>query len=84
MFFVNLGTQAYRVIQRRFGWSEEGASMVEYALLVALIAIVCIVALTGLGSSISQLFSTTCTHLSTVNSAAGGSTSACSGTTTSA
>ena len=36
--------------------SERGASLVEYALLVALIAVVCIVAITFLGSSASEKF----------------------------
>lgn len=38
--------------------SEKGASLVEYALLVALIAVACIVAIRALGSKISQQFST--------------------------
>ena len=37
--------------------SEKGASLVEYALLVALIAIIAIVAIRSLGTSISQQFS---------------------------
>ena len=36
---------------------EQGASLVEYALLVALIAVVCILAITFLGSSASSKFS---------------------------
>jgi pilus assembly protein Flp/PilA len=36
---------------------EEGASLVEYALLVALIAVVCIVAVSLLGSNASAKFS---------------------------
>ena len=36
---------------------ERGASLVEYALLVALIAIVCIAAVTALGSTTSEKFS---------------------------
>ena len=36
--------------------SERGASLVEYALLVALIAVVCIVAVTFLGTSASSKF----------------------------
>ena len=36
--------------------SEKGASLVEYALLVALIAIVCIVAVRTLGNTISNQF----------------------------
>jgi pilus assembly protein Flp/PilA len=37
--------------------SERGASLVEYALLVALIAVVCIVAVWFLGSMASSTFS---------------------------
>jgi len=39
--------------------SERGASMVEYALLVGLIAIVAVVAVVSLGQGISGLFSST-------------------------
>lgn len=35
---------------------EEGASMVEYGLLVALIAVVCLGAVTTLGGGISSMF----------------------------
>ena len=38
--------------------SERGASLVEYALLVALIAVVCIAAVTTLGKGASKKFST--------------------------
>ena len=38
---------------------EKGASLVEYALLVALIAIVCIIAITVLGQRASRNFSQT-------------------------
>ena len=37
-------------LRARFGDDERGASLVEYALLVALIAVVCIVAVTFLGT----------------------------------
>lgn len=37
---------------------EEGATMVEYGLLVALIAMVALVAVTVLGQNLSKLFST--------------------------
>ncbi len=36
--------------------SERGAALVEYALLLALIAVVCIVAITALGNKISAMF----------------------------
>ena len=40
-------------LQCRFNRDEKGASLVEYVLLVAMIAVVCIVALQLLGSSAS-------------------------------
>lgn len=43
-------------LRARFGNTESGASLVEYALLVALIAVVCIVAVTFLGTSASGKF----------------------------
>ena len=43
-------------LRARFGDSERGASLVEYALLVALIAVVCIAAVTLLGSNASSKF----------------------------
>jgi pilus assembly protein Flp/PilA len=42
---------------RRLVRDEEGASLVEYVLLVALIAVVCIAAITLLGKSASGKFS---------------------------
>jgi pilus assembly protein Flp/PilA len=45
-------------IRAKFGRDERGASLVEYALLVALIAVICIVAIAFLGKSASQKFST--------------------------
>lgn len=44
---------------------EKGASLVEYALLVALIAIVCIVALKLVGGNASVMFSDIATQLHT-------------------
>ena len=45
-------------LRARFGADDErGASLVEYALLVALIAVVCIAAITFLGSRASTKFS---------------------------
>jgi pilus assembly protein Flp/PilA len=43
-------------IRARFGHSERGAALVEYALLLALIAVVCIIALTTLGDEASSKF----------------------------
>ncbi len=44
-------------VRARFGRTERGASMVEYALLVALIAVVCLAAVAFLGKSASSRFS---------------------------
>ncbi|HEY4376897.1 MAG TPA: Flp family type IVb pilin [Acidimicrobiales bacterium] len=43
-------------VRARFGDDERGASLVEYALLVALIAVVCIAAVTLLGSNAKSKF----------------------------
>ena len=45
-------------LRARFADSDRGASLVEYALLVALIAVVCIAAVTLLGTSASSKFDT--------------------------
>jgi pilus assembly protein Flp/PilA len=44
-------------MQARFADDERGASLVEYALLVALIAVVCIAAISFLGESADTQFS---------------------------
>ena len=43
--------------------TERGASLVEYALLVALIAVVCIAAVTLLGSAAEEKFSSIATTI---------------------
>jgi pilus assembly protein Flp/PilA len=45
-------------LRARFGNTERGAALVEYALLLALIAVVCIVALSALGGKASSKFNT--------------------------
>ena len=42
---------------------EEGATLAEYGLLLALIAVVCIAAIAALGSRISTMFSTLSTSI---------------------
>jgi pilus assembly protein Flp/PilA len=44
-------------VRARFARTERGASLVEYALLVALIAVVCILAITFVGSRANSKFS---------------------------
>jgi pilus assembly protein Flp/PilA len=43
-------------LRARFGDSERGASLIEYALLVALIALVCVSAVTFFGSSVNNSY----------------------------
>ena len=51
-------------IRALLGRSERGAALVEYALLVALIAVVCIAAITLLGTSASSKLDTAAQSLS--------------------
>ena len=44
-------------VRARFGRTERGASLVEYAFLVALIAIVCVLAITFVGTATSNHYS---------------------------
>ena len=46
-----------------FGRSQEGAAIVEYALLISFIAVVCVVAVTTLGTNVSAAFSITAASL---------------------
>lgn len=43
---------------KKFVREESGASMVEYALMIALVAAACVVAVTALGTAISGEFTT--------------------------
>jgi pilus assembly protein Flp/PilA len=49
---------------KRIRSDEDGASLVEYGLLVVLIALVVVTALTATGTSISTLFNNIATNLS--------------------
>jgi pilus assembly protein Flp/PilA len=66
--------QQVRAFLNNFARSEQGVTMVEYGLIAALIAIVCIVALTGTGVSVKEAFTKIC---DTVKTAVGG-TATCS------
>jgi pilus assembly protein Flp/PilA len=48
---------------RKFMADESGATMVEYALMVALVAAVCVVAVTALGNAISGKFTSVATSV---------------------
>ena len=51
-------------LQAKFASDEQGASMVEYGLLVALIAVVCIVAVGVIGTKLNTKFENVGTSLS--------------------
>jgi pilus assembly protein Flp/PilA len=46
-----------RTFATKFVAEEEGASLAEYGLLLALIAVICLTAITLLGTNISKMFS---------------------------
>lgn len=48
---------------KRFLRDEDGATMVEYALMLALIAVVCIVAVTSIGTGANGMFNKIATDL---------------------
>jgi pilus assembly protein Flp/PilA len=47
-----------RKLVTRFGTNEDGAALVEYGMLVGLIAVVCIGVVTTLGTTIAAVFTT--------------------------
>ena len=48
---------------QKFGSREEGATMVEYGLMVALIAVVCLVAVGLLGDNVAGIFNQIATEV---------------------
>jgi pilus assembly protein Flp/PilA len=57
-----------RFNSKLFHRDEKGATMVEYGLLVALIAVACVTILTSLGTDLSGLFTTVDTKVKTAGS----------------
>ena len=55
--------KSFKTAARNFVADEEGAALVEYALLVALIAIICIIGVTTLGSKVNTKFTQNGTSL---------------------
>jgi pilus assembly protein Flp/PilA len=58
--------QRIKSIARQFIRDEEGATMVEYGLMLALIAIVCIVAITFVGENANLVFDNIAKELNAV------------------
>ncbi|MDY0166198.1 MAG: Flp family type IVb pilin [Thermoguttaceae bacterium] len=56
----------------RFLVSEDGPTAVEYAVMLALIVIVCLTAITAIGSQANATFETIGTELENANGLAGG------------
>jgi len=50
-------TKPLTAASTKFARDEEGASLVEYGLLLSLVSVVCIAAITTLATSISTMFS---------------------------
>ena len=55
-----------REIINRFRRNEDGAALVEYAMLVGLIAVICVVAVTLLGKDVSGAFNAIATQLQNI------------------
>ena len=55
-----------RKILNRFRQNEEGAALVEYGMLVGLIAVICVAAVTILGTDVSSAFSIIAAKLSAI------------------
>jgi pilus assembly protein Flp/PilA len=65
---IDLGGSMFALWTKLLAWKEDkGASMVEYALLVVLIAIIAIVAISLAGQNVSKAFSTTAGSLAAAN-----------------
>ena len=50
----------------RFRREEEGAALVEYGMLVGLIAVICVIAVTALGTEVSTAFSNIAAQLASL------------------
>jgi pilus assembly protein Flp/PilA len=55
-----------RKLINRFRRDDEGAALVEYGMLVGLIAVICVVAVTTLGTEVSTAFSKIAAGLSAI------------------
>lgn len=61
---------AFARLVRAFFDEEQGATMIEYGLLAALISVVAAAALTGIGLNVNQLYALVCSALITPISSA--------------
>jgi pilus assembly protein Flp/PilA len=56
-------TAVKKIFNKYITHKEDGASLAEYGLLLALIAVICIAAISLLGNQISMMFSTLSTSI---------------------
>jgi Flp pilus assembly pilin Flp len=56
MYYFNVVLLRFATVSRRLGSAQAGQSMVEYAIVAALIAIVAMAAVQALGGGIAQVF----------------------------
>jgi pilus assembly protein Flp/PilA len=57
------GDRSMRVVVRQFVRDEEGQDLVEYAMLLAFIALICITAVKTLGTNVNSFFDNMATQL---------------------
>lgn len=62
---------------KRFMQEEDGVTMVEYGLIAALISVVVIIALTGIGSNLKETYTVICNKLAGAVTGGGGTAAAC-------
>jgi pilus assembly protein Flp/PilA len=60
------GLLQMRTLVSRFVKNEEGAALVEYGMLVGLIAVVCVVAVTAVGTQVARLLNSIATTLTAI------------------
>jgi pilus assembly protein Flp/PilA len=63
---MNLKNLVY-YLRAKLGQNESGQDLLEYALLVALIALVCVVAITQTGTGVNSIFTDISTELGKAN-----------------
>lgn len=62
---------------KRFMREEDGVTMVEYGLIAALISVVVIIALTGVGGNLKATYTAICNKLAGAVTGSGGTAAAC-------
>lgn len=77
LFLQRHGDEIMKALVKRFLREEDGATMIEYGLLAALISVVVILALTAVGGNLNETFKVVCNKLNAAVTAGGGAAVAC-------